>query len=141
MADHAGDAGVFSGKALWGKGPKQASKQTLYTDASNLLKQKKYSEALALFEQLAADFPGSTRARRGCAVSRIALNDFTGAKADIEAWIANLKARGESDADAHFHLGECLQALGDEDGAAACFKTAIGVNPIHTRALKALGRA
>lgn len=132
---------MFSGKALWGKGPKQASKQTLYTDASNLLKLKKYSEALALFEQLADDFPDSTRARRGCAMSRLGLQDFAGAKADVEAWIANLKARGESDADAHFHLGECLQALGDADGATACFKTAVGVNPIHTRALKALGRA
>ncbi len=69
------------------------------------------------------------------------MQDYAGAKDDIERWIANFGSRAKPDADAYFHLGECLRALGDETGAIVAWKTTVSINPIHTRALKALGRA
>jgi hypothetical protein len=67
------------------------------------------------------------------------MQDYAGAKVDIERWIANLAARSEQDADAFYFLGECFAYLGDADGARAAMRMATTVNPLHTRALRALG--
>lgn len=116
------------------------SRDPLYAEASSLLRQNHYNGALDRFERLTEAYPRSARARRGSAFCRLGLRDYAGAKQDIEHWIANLEARSERDADAYFYLGECLRVLGDEEGSADAMRNAIHVNPLHTRALKALGR-
>lgn len=134
--------GMFGsrGQSWWGRGARAPEKQALYTEASNLFKQQEFSRALELFSRLKAAYPTSSRALRGSALCKLAKSDMHGAKEDIERWIACLDARGQSDADAYFHLGECLRGLGDQDGALASMRKAVAINPLHTRALKALGR-
>ena len=130
--------GVFR-TVLGNKVLKRPSKQALYTQASNLLKERNYTEGLALFDRLVESFPDSTRARRGSALCKMGLGDFAGAKSDIEYWIANQRAHAHRDADAYYHLGECLKALGQPDAANEAMGTAVSINPMHTRALAALG--
>jgi TolA-binding protein len=125
---------------VFGRSVASVSRDPLYAEALSLLRQSDYSAALDRFERLAEAYPGSARARRGSAFCRLGLRDYAGAKEDIEGWIANLEARSERDADAYFYLGECLRGLGDADGSLVAMRKAVLVNPLRTRALKALGR-
>lgn len=115
-----------------------SSKQALYTEASNLLKQQDYARAIKLFERMLKFYPTSTRAHRGRALCRIGLGDYLGAKADIENWIVYQRQRGEDDADAYFHLGECYIALGAPASDKQAMRDALAINPMHTRAQQAL---
>ncbi len=100
---------------------------------------KKYNESDALAKKLLAEDPSNFYMQRMVFLNQAALGNNEEAKVAAEKFFAN--GKGEYVANDYTTYGEVLQALGDNESAAAQYEKAVEINPNKIELLKDLSSA